>query len=521
MDSIQIPRLQHVITSNFFILLFTGFCIITLFIWEGHFGINLSDEAFLWYGAAAVSHGKVPLRDFYAYDPGRYYFTAFIMKLLGNDGIIASRIAEALIQGLGLFLALFILIRELKFDKKNKKFNYIYILLTTLTLLVWMVPLYKSFDITASIVLITILTYLIKTNTLAASFWTGVGIGFIAIIGRNHGIYGVVSSISVLVYLSLTQRKHSIIAMLKCWLVGVLIGYIPIILMLLFMPGFRYAFFKSIYALILSKSTNLYLPILWPWQASTLQGFICGIFFIIILLFVICSLSIIIFQKSRNKKNISSVLAACAFLSLPYAHYVFSRADITHLALGIFPFLIGFYTYLYQMHNKFNIISLFSIIILFLLSIIVVLPLHPRMQSYNDNHWEYIEITGSQLKVDPDAKNNIEMFKRLINQYAQRGQSFLVAPFNFGMYPIFNRTSPMWDLYPLFPRSLTDQNHDIERIKKANLGFAVIYDFALDGNEKRQFHNTHPFIFKYIVDNFELIHDISETQNVLIYKRKT
>lgn len=123
MENIHITRLQKVTTFHIFILLFfTSLCMIALFIWEGHVGINLCDEAFLWYGAAAVSHGKVPIRDFYAYDPGRYYLTAFIMKLLGNDGIIASRIAEVYVQGLGLFLALFLLIRV----QFAKKFNFIY-----------------------------------------------------------------------------------------------------------------------------------------------------------------------------------------------------------------------------------------------------------------------------------------------------------------------------------------------------------------------------------------------------------
>lgn len=517
MKNIQITRLQSVSTYNILILLlFTSFCMIAVFIWEGHLGINLSDEAFLWYGSAAVDHGQVPIRDFYAYDPGRYYFTALVMQLVGNDGIIASRIAEALVQGLGLFLALFLLARMMKF---NKKINFIYILFATVTLLLWMIPLYKSFDVTASITLITILTHLIENNTLTAVFWTGVGVGIIAILGRNHGLYGAFAGTSVIVYLSLTKHQYSIIAALKYGLIGVLIGYIPMILMLVFIPGFKYAFFKGIFDLILSKSTNLYLPIMWPWLASTVQGFICGIFFIAILLFAICSLGMILI-KSKNK-YISSTLTACAFLTLPYAQYIFSRADVIHLAMGIFPFLIGMYAYLYQAFSKSNSILLFSIITLFVLSIIVVLPLHSGAKSYNDKRWEYIEISGSQLKVDPDALNKIEMFKRLINQYASNGQPFLVAPFNFAMYSIFERSSPMWDFYSLFPRSFNDQTDDIARIRKANPNFVVIYDEVLDGVEERQFHNTHPFIFKYIVDNFELVHDISETQDIYIYKSKT
>ncbi len=514
MNNIPITRLQPL--NIFILLLFTMMCVMSVYLWEAHLGINLSDEAFLWYGAAAVNHGNVPIRDFYAYDPGRYYFTAFIMQLVGNNGIIASRIAEILVQGLGFFLALFLLIRMMEW---NKRINFIYLFFAAMTLLLWMIPLYKSFDVTASIILISILTYLIEKNTLTAIFWTGVTIGIIAIIGRNHGVYGAVAGTSVIVYLSLTRHQYSIITALKYICIGVVIGYLPMILMLIFIPGFTHAFFKGIIDLILSKSTNLYLPILWPWLASTMRDFICGIFFIAILLFCFCSLSMILI-KSKNK-SISPTLIACAFLSLPYAQYIFSRADVIHLAIGIFPFLIGTFVFLYQVFNKSSIILLLSMMTIFILSIIVVLPLHPGAQSYHDKQWGYIDISGSQLKVDPDALNKIEMFKRLISQYAPNDQPFLVVPFNFAMYSIFKRTSPMWDFYSLFPRSFHDQADDIERIKKANPRFIVIYDEPLDGLKERQFHYTHPYIFNYIADNYELVHDISETPDVYIYINKT
>lgn len=507
-------RLRNITIFNFSILLFlTLFCVISFFIWEGHLGINLSDEAFIWYGAQAVHHGQVPIRDFYAYDPGRYYLTALIMKLLGNDGIIASRIAEAIVETIGLFLALFMLVTRLKLDKK---FNFIYMSLTALILLIWMAPLYKIFDITSSIVLIAMLTYLIETNTLMAYFWAGVCLGSIAIIGRNHGVYGAVASAGVLIYLRLTSNRYSFKSALQWWFAGLMTGYMPILLMLLFIPGFSYAFFKSIYFIFMSKATNLYLPIPWPWLSATPQGCMMGLFFILILLFAVGSVMGIILNRSKTK---SPLFIACAFLAFPYAHYAYSRADIYHLALGIFPFLIGIIAYIYQRYHQFNYIVLLSLITVLSLSMITASPLHPGIKSYNDEHWQWINITGSQLKVDQESFQNVEMFRHLINLYAQNNQSFLVLPFNFGMYPIFGRTSPMWDLYPLFPRSFKDQAADIAKIENANPGFVVIYDFALDGDEKRRFHHTHSIIYKYIVDHFELTQDAS-IQDVYVYKRK-
>ena len=64
---------------------------------QGRQGINLADEGFLWYGTQQTAHGKVPLRDFQSYDPGRYYWSAAGMHLFG-EGLVSLRFSETVFQ---------------------------------------------------------------------------------------------------------------------------------------------------------------------------------------------------------------------------------------------------------------------------------------------------------------------------------------------------------------------------------------------------------------------------------------
>jgi hypothetical protein len=76
-----------------------------LFALQGRIDFSIDEEGFLWYGAVATAHGAVPLRDFYSYDPGRYYWAAAWSPLLG-DGILGLRISTAAFASLGLFCGL-------------------------------------------------------------------------------------------------------------------------------------------------------------------------------------------------------------------------------------------------------------------------------------------------------------------------------------------------------------------------------------------------------------------------------
>ncbi|HEV7517590.1 MAG TPA: hypothetical protein VGR07_14920, partial [Thermoanaerobaculia bacterium] len=82
-------------------------CLLTgaLFLAERRLDFSYDEEGFQWYGSVAVAHGFVPFRDFYSYDPGRYYWNGAWAQVLG-EGVLALRLSTALFGACGLFLGL-------------------------------------------------------------------------------------------------------------------------------------------------------------------------------------------------------------------------------------------------------------------------------------------------------------------------------------------------------------------------------------------------------------------------------
>jgi hypothetical protein len=483
-------------------LLFSTAFVAGSFVWQGRDGFNMGDEGFLWYGVQRVLAGEVPILDFMSYDPGRYYWSAALMRLMHDDGIMAMRGAATVFQLLGLFVGLLLLLRP------KSRLDVPLFTLAAITLTAWMFTWYKVYDTSLAIMLVGILTFVVQEPSRLRFFFAGIGIGFLAVFGRNHGVYGIAGILGVTIYLACKQRKlrglPSALAVCAC---GVTLGYLPILVMLIAVPGFAAAFWASIRFLFETGATNLPLPVPWPWSiqiarlpiATAAINVLTGVFFVAILTFSVLSL-LWVFRQALLKKPLAPAFVASAMLAVPYAHYAFSRADLIHLGLGIFPFLVGIFLLMQDRSRRMRRLLGAAAASA---TLVVVLPQHPGWNCLMIESCVAMEIGGSTLKVEPLIGKFVTMLNAVVEQHAPNGKNFLVTPLWSGAYALFNVRSPMWEIYALFKRDSEFQLREIERIKAAQPGFVLVLNIPLDGHEDLRFRNTHPLIEQYVRENFD------------------
>src|SRR3990172_12197245 len=108
---------------------------------------------------------------------------------------------------------------------------------------------------------------LVERPTLARHFGCGVFVGLAAFFGRNLGLYGLLSFFPLILFLWYRVEREGLLKKLALWSGGVVVGYSPMLFMFLFVPGFFDAFLgHSVISVMERGSTNLPLPVPWPWS---------------------------------------------------------------------------------------------------------------------------------------------------------------------------------------------------------------------------------------------------------------
>ena len=132
---------------------------------------------------------------------------------------------------------------------------------------------------------------------------------------------------------------------------------------------------------------------------------------------------------------------------------------------------------------------------------------YPGWQCYASIPCKTVDISGSELLIDPDTASAVDLLRKLADQYAPDGRSFIAVPFWPGAYALLERRSPMREIYPIEPRNPAYQERELDRIRSSNPGFAVVIDIPIDDREELRFSNSHQLIYRYIQTHMDRLPD--------------
>ncbi|HEY9705694.1 MAG TPA: hypothetical protein V6C58_24865 [Allocoleopsis sp.] len=509
--------------NNLKIFLFSAFLVLISFFIYRNINVGLADESFLWYGTIHTTLGEVPLRDFQSYDPARYYWGAIWFKIFNNDGLMTLRASFAMLEVLGLTFALLSLQRVIK--------SWFVLYFVGILISFWMYVHYKSSDTVTAIAAVYFAVLLIDKPSLIRHFLIGIFVGFSAFIGRNHGVYNLFSFSFLIIFIWFKFSRELLLKRFFFWSLGIVIGYSPMILMYILIPGLFEASLNNIKTIIQSGS-NLKIPIAWPWSFNYLNStpieglryFSNTIYFLIYPLFNILSLIYLLWTNSESLKR-NYLFIATTFICLTYIHYAFDRADLIHLSFVIVPLIMALISIPINSKLSVNVAKSIRIIILafiFLTTIVsmgVYSPINQVKILFNSSYIPQ-NIKGDLLYLDAENYKLIRTLQKINHQLIKPTDEILVASPLSGIYILLDKKSPIWDLYPVFSLSKERQKNIINQINEKKVKWIIINNNPLDDLEERRFSNLNPLLWNYFIENFEIIKNSGLTNGNEIMQRK-
>lgn len=505
-----LDRQGNDVTAIYIVFLSFGLVVI-FFLLKGDIGLDLSDEGHLWYGVRETAEGAVPIRDFRAYDPGRYYWAAGWYQLLG-PGILNLRIANMLFQIVGLTLGLLAVSRVIR--------NKWLLVMVGVLLLVWMFPRHKVYESSLALSAVFFVILLLEKPSFKRHFIAGIFVGTAAFFGRNLGVYSFVSILALILYGWFRLDKQALGKRLAVWSAGIAVGYSPMLLMVLFIPGFLASFVDSILLMFGPGAPVLPLPFPWPWALRAeswisidgLQALVFSLTLLIVPVFYLWAAFKMLVSKRDEITPGERLLTASVVVGIPMLHHILVRADVAHLGQSIHPFLIGITAvpFAFKLSNRWLLFSLAGFILILTTMIALPRELFPVVRKYealvlDGTGFVRYEVAGDSVWVTSAEASYIGIIREFFRENVGAGENIFIAPYEPGFYPILGKPSPTWDPYPLFPVEAEEQEEIIDVFGREDVNWAYISNRAVDGMEARRFSKTHSVVWQYLMDEFELV----------------
>jgi hypothetical protein len=474
-----------------------------VFVLQGHVGLGMQDESFLWYGVQRTHAGELPLRDFRSYDPGRYFWCAAWAALLG-DGIVAVRASSWIFAAIGLTCGLLAARRAVT--------NRWWLILVGVLLVVWMHPPWKLFESSLAMIAVLFATRLVEQPSRARHVVAGACVGLTAFFARNYGLYTGVAFGVLVLYVAWKERARDFLVRIAALALGVVIGYAPMLVLCALSPGFATAFVESVAFYLGQNALNAELPVPWPWRVSyagrgvwsAIAVFCVGLFFVLRVVFYLGALIPIARTKPDDLPK-RALLIASVFVGGLVGHHAAVRSDLAHLAQSIHPLLMGMISLpaaLGWTRVKFaGCVVLASLLVA---SGFAVVPSMPFVQRITADE-PYVEtLIGSEhVYLSPNDARSVESLRAIVTAHVRADQTLWVGAHFIGLYPILGRKSPVWDIYPAWRANDALQQRMLEEL--ARVDWVLLLDRPIGGDPNMILPVSHPRVFERLTLEFERV----------------
>jgi hypothetical protein len=489
---------------------------VALALWlQARIGFNLQDESFLWYGELRVLAGETPLRDFRSYDPGRYWWAAGWAGVLG-DGLVALRCSTWILAGIGLAAGLCVLRRVVA--------RPLELFVGALALLVWMFPPWKLHEPTLALIGALCATRHLEAPGVARAAQLGLWTGIAAVFARNFGVYAAVATAATLCAGAwLANDRRGLWRNALACAAGVVAGYSPVLLALVFVDGFAGAFADSVLFYLRQDSLNAVLPVPWPWRAelaglSWRQGasvLAVGVGFVA--LWAAPALALVAgARSSAADASRRSAAVGCALVALCCSHHASVRSDVFHLAQVFGSAALALVAGASLARSPWpRRIALAAILVLGAFATGVRQPVWKTM----GEPLVEVELRGSKVALTAVEAESLRGLRALVESHVRPSEDIWIGPRFLGLYCVLDRRAPTWEIYPAFRGDEAEQRRMLEELREVEW---ILHDARPIGrDEEMVLERSHPEVWRAIQRDYEPAPVKGLPANLLFLRRRS
>ncbi len=292
--------------------------------------------------------------------------------------------------------------------------------------------------------------------------------------------------------------------------------------MLALVPGFARAYLDSVFFFVEQGQTNFPLPVPWPWDfsygamtpwdaAKTFSIAFC--FLLTAVWFALGGLAVAAMPAERLRRN--ALLAGAIAVGAAYTHHAFSRADLAHLAPSIHPLLLGLLALPAACAGALAARPAAARaarwaggaavgLLLAFVTVATALPAQPLYHQLTTHVMVPYTVAGENLLLRPRTIALLDWVERAAAARMPPHAPILLAPNLPGLYRVLDRRSPVWDIYPIWPASDELDRRMLAELERHRVEWAFVQNASVDGRRALLFRRTHPRVWDYLMQNFEL-----------------